>query len=105
MTDWSKYPDWVVRNEDFVELYDEAITESGGGYFTGIVFKAEYTIPMMMLTRRTSHLARIEQLISEHQANIDETKKVIRKHLGPYAVQKFNDLVSRTEWKRSRGEL
>jgi hypothetical protein len=95
--------DVVLRNDDYDDLYDEALDRSQRmrGAPMRVVTK-EYLAAMKMVAGRGRDDADLEWLILSG-LNVRRTRGVIRKYLGVYAEQEFEQLVEETKWKASRG--
>jgi hypothetical protein len=95
--------DVVMRNDDYAALYEEALEASFGSSESPIpVVQSEHIAAMKMVAGRGRDMADLEWLITSRTIDLAETKRIVRRHLGPYAVQEFERIVEQARWRASR---
>ena len=98
--------DVVVRDDDYAPLYEEALERAPRVRGVPVpVVRPEYLAAMKMVAGRARDTADLEFLLTSGTADPAKTRKIIKKHLGPYAAQEFDRIVDETAWKASRGRL
>ena len=86
--------DWIVRNDDYEELYEEAIEHSIRIEGVPIaVASPEYLAAMKMVARRRKDEADLEALIRSGLLDISNARKIIKRTLGAYAADDFDAYV------------
>jgi hypothetical protein len=97
--------DFVVRTDDYADLYRMAIrtAEKEPGIPVKVV-KPEYLAAMKMAAGRDKDESDLKTLIRLKMVTFDGAAKVVRKHLGVYAVQELRNLFDEVAWLASRGE-
>ena len=95
--------DIILRDDDFASLYDQGLlckrTVEGLP-----VLPAEYLAAMKMVAGRHKDLADLEFLIGEGVIDMTETRSIVRRFLGPYAVKELNSFAEETLWRRTKGK-
>jgi hypothetical protein len=98
--------DVVIRDDDFKSLYNAALSHAS--HLKGIpiqVAKLEYLTAMKFVIDRPQDEADFNFIVTSTNVSIDQTEKIVRKHLGVYAVQEFRSSVEIARWKKSVGKL
>jgi hypothetical protein len=96
--------DLVLRDDDYTGLYEEAIRESVRMQDVAMpVARLEHIAAMKMVAGRARDDADLEWIILSGEADLSEARAIIRRHLGPYAAQEWEQLVDETKWRASRG--
>lgn len=100
--------DLIVRRDDFRALYEAAIDDGGMVMLTADnktipVARPEYLAAMKMVAGRPKDEEDLRHLISYRSLNMNVTKRLIREHLGPYAVKEFDLFCEEAEWIAKRG--
>jgi hypothetical protein len=86
--------DWIMRDDDYADLYDEAIRRAVR--VDGVplpVAAPEYLVAMKMVAHRIKDEADIETLILSGVLDLVETRKLIKRLLGAYAADSFDAYV------------
>lgn len=98
--------DLVLRNDEFASLYEEAIARGvkPRGMPVPIV-RPEHLAAMKMVAGRSRDTLDLEFLVASHAVAPTKARKVILKHLGPYAAREFDRFVEEVAWKASKGRL
>ena len=95
--------DLILRDDEFRDLYEEALLFSIE--IEGLpVVKPEYLVAMKMVASRPKDDMDLEFLLGEDIVDLEKTRDIVRKHLGPYAVRELNALLEEAHWRRGRGE-
>lgn len=97
--------DFIVRGDDYAELYRDAILASPVVPELGVrVVLPEYLAAMKMAAGRDKDFLDLKFLLSQ-EGLVDAAKArvIVRKHLGPYAAREFDSLVDEAAWLKSRG--
>jgi hypothetical protein len=95
--------DVVLRDDDYVSLYEAALLSAVDVHESPIpVVQPEYIAAMKMVAGRARDEADLEWLITSQTIDLPRTKKIVRQHLGPYAVQEFDRIVEQARWRASR---
>lgn len=99
--------DVVIRDGEYAPLYEDAILAARRLRGVPIpVATPEHIAAMKMASgRHGKDEADLEWLIAEGKLNLPLARQIIRRHLGPYAVQEFDSTVSLVEWKKKEGKL
>src|SRR5262249_13918356 len=91
--------DVIVRDDKYAALYEEAILASRNGVVT-----PPYLAAMKMAAGRPKDESDLIYLISNGQlGDFKATERIIRKHLGPYAVDSFEGYAFEAAIKRALG--
>jgi hypothetical protein len=96
---------FIVRGDDYADLYQEAILASPVVTELGVrVVLPEYLAAMKMAAGRDKDFLDLKFLLSQ-EGLVDAAKArvIVRKHLGPYAAREFDSLVDEAAWQKSRG--
>lgn len=98
--------DFIVRNDDYKDLYEEALDTAVRSIEEPKTFvvRPEYLAAMKLAARRDKDALDVKKLIALNVLNMDKTLDIINRHLGRFAVDEFKSLVSEVSWKISRGE-
>jgi hypothetical protein len=94
--------DIVVRDDDFRELYEDAldhVTDAGAPI---PIVQPEYIAAMKLVAGRRRDFDDLEFLIRQGVIDVPKTKQIIRTHLGPYAAREFQAFVDEVQWRASR---
>lgn len=95
--------DVVLRNDDYAGLYENALFAAVNIPESQLpVVQLEYIAAMKMVAGRARDEADLEWMITSDSIDLPRTKIIIRRHLGPYAVQEFNRIVEQSRWRASR---
>ncbi len=100
--------DWVQRDDDYAELYSEAIEHpmpERDSPSPVPIARPEYLLAMKMAAGRRKDLDDVEWMIANSVVDLPLARRIVRKHLGTYAARELDSIVSEVEWKKSRGEL
>lgn len=96
--------DWVLRDDDFAPLYDEAVARAVRVRgVPALVARPEHLVAMKMVAGRTRDTADLEFLLGAGVADPSKARTVVKKHLGPYAARELDRLAEEIAWKTSRG--
>ncbi len=100
--------DWVVRDDDYADLYAAAIADSLPSENNPApvdVARPEYVLVMKMVADRGKDRADVEWLLANNLVDIEFTRRIVRQYLGAYALRDLDALEREVAWKKSRGEL
>jgi hypothetical protein len=98
--------DVVLRSDDYAGLYEEAVTRATRVQGVPVpVARPEHLAAMKMVAGRARDMVDLEFLVASGTADPARARRVIRKHLGPYAADEFDRVVEEIAWKASRGRL
>jgi hypothetical protein len=98
--------DLVLRDDDYAALYEEALARAAEIPEAPMpVVQPEYLAAMKMVAGRARDAADLEWLVVSDAADLVETRRIVRRHLGPYAAQEFDRIVEEARWKASRGRV
>lgn len=98
--------DFIVRDDDYRELYEEAVFASPVARSLGVrVVPAKYLAAMKMAAGRDKDMLDLKFLLAQTGLlDLAETRAIIRRFLGPYAAQEFDRVVDEVAWEKHRGE-
>jgi predicted nucleotidyltransferase len=95
--------DIVVRTDDYACLYEEAIRTAQEEQGLPVrVVRSEYLVAMKMVAGRDKDESDLKTLIRLKAVTFDSAAKVVRAHLGVYAVQELRNLFDEVAWLTSR---
>ena len=96
--------DVIIRDDDYAELYDEALEHPVS--VEGMPMVApEYLAAMKMVAGRRKDDEDLEFLLTtEGLLDLDVTREIIRQHLGVYAVGEFDAFLAEAQWRRNRAK-
>lgn len=98
--------DVVIRDDDYAGLYEEAVAKAVRVKGVTVpVVRPEYLAAMKMVAGRGRDATDLEFLIASGTVRPERTRKIVKKHLGPYAAGEFDRIVDEVEWKASRGRV
>lgn len=95
--------DLVLRDDDYAPLYAEALeraVEVEGAPMP--VATPEHLAAMKMVAGRARDQADLEWLVTSGVADVREARRVIKRHLGPYAAGEFDLFVEEARWRAAR---
>ena len=96
--------DWIVREDDFEQVYMEAI--GAGRRVEGVplpVVSPEYLAVMKMIAGREKDESDLIFLLQTDHADQKKTLRIVHRLLGSYAAQAFDRYCEEADWKKSRG--
>lgn len=97
--------DVIVRDDEWEELYADALTRAVEVDEVPLpVVTPEYLAAMKMVAGRPKDDADLRYLVLSEDFDFEEAEKVVRAHLGLYAVRELHAVKAEAEWRRSRGE-
>lgn len=97
--------DVIVRDDEWQDLYTEAL--GSAVMVDGItppVVSPEYLVAMKMVAGRAKDEADVRFLVLTDDFNLPFAEKIVRRHLGAYAVKELRSIIAEATWRRSRGE-
>ena len=95
--------DMIVRDDDYTDLYLEAIRYAVKVDGVPIpVVSPEYLAAMKMASARDKDFIDLGFLLQKEKVNVKQARSIVRKHLGAYAAQEFDGMVEEAEWMRTR---
>jgi hypothetical protein len=95
--------DLIVRNDEYTELYQEALAKASFSSDLPVrVVAPEYLVAMKMAAGRDKDELDLKTLIRLEAFNLPKTLDVINRHLGRYAVQEFKSLLSEVAWLKTK---
>lgn len=100
--------DWVVRDDDYADLYAAAVADPlppENSPAPVDVARPEYVLVMKMVADRGKDRADVEWLLANDLVDIEFTRRIVRKHLGAYALRDLDALEREVAWKKSREGL
>jgi hypothetical protein len=98
--------DLVLRDDEWRGLYEEALDKAHGVKgVTARVVLPEYLVAMKMVAGRPRDHEDVAFLVTSGEVNRERARKVLRKHLGPFAVLDFDRAAEQAEFLASRGRL
>jgi hypothetical protein len=94
--------DLIVRNDEYTELYEEALANAIASPDVPVkVIRPEYIAAMKMAAGRDKDELDLKKLIELKAISLPKTEDIIRRHLGRYAVREFKSLVDEVAWLSS----
>jgi len=110
--------DVIVRTDDFAELYADALDHA---FVAGLheplgrpaapdkraplpIVEPEYLAAMKMAAGRRKDQDDLAFLITAAAIDLPKAERIIRKHLGAYAIKEFRTFVAETAWLASRSD-
>lgn len=94
--------DLIVRSDEYESLYLAAVSEADDLEGGGAVVKPEYLAAMKMVAGRPKDEFDLEFLVASGLLDLDLMRRILREHLGKYAVKDFNRVLEEVAWKTSR---
>lgn len=96
--------DFIVRDDGYAELYEEALAVSPKNSQLGVrVVLPEYLVAMKMVAGRGKDLLDLEFLLQqEGLVDLARARAIVLKHLGRYAADEFDRFVDEAAWKKAR---
>ena len=95
--------DWIVRADAYKALYEEALGKAeaveGQDY---LVVTLPYLAAMKMAARRDKDFLDLTELLSSGDLDVKEARRIIRRHLGEYAAEDFDDRVHQAKQRRGK---
>lgn len=98
--------DWIVRDDDYRELYEEALWNADLVLSTGVmVVRPEYLFIMKMVAGRAKDDLDAVYLLNSDAVNLDKvkTRAIIKRLLGVYAADDFDRGCDEAAWLKERG--
>ena len=96
--------DVIVRDDDFADLYVAAqdhVVDKGAPL---PIVEPEYIAAMKLVAGRRKDEDDLAFLITSGVIDLGKTERIIRKHLGAYALREFRSFVEEAKWRASRSE-
>lgn len=96
--------DWVVRDDDYRDLYEAAVHDplSSKDLAPVSVARPEYLLVMKMVADRGKDQADVEWLLVHELVDVAHTRRIVRRHLGAYALRDLESLEREAEWKKEK---
>ena len=85
--------DVIVRNDDFVALYEDSLAHLVDVGAPMLLVQPEYIAAMKMVAGRRRDEDDLDFLIRDQVIDIAKATRVIRQHLGAYAAKEFTSFV------------
>jgi len=98
--------DWIVRDDDYTDLYGEAI-DVGASHDASLgilVVKPEYLVAMKMVAGRPKDQEDIFFLLTGDIVDRKAARWMIRRVLGAYAADEFDRYCDEADWRATRGK-
>lgn len=95
--------DWILRSDDFTELYEEALLKAKR--LPGVpvpVVTPEYLAAMKLVAGRGKDELDLETMLEGGLVDVAAATALIKRLLGAYAAKEFSSRVDLAEWKKSR---
>ena len=95
--------DWILRSDDFAELYEEALLKARR--LRGVpvaVVSPEYLAAMKLVAGRAKGEADLEMMLEEEMVDVAVAAKLIKRLLGAYAAKDFLLRADLAKWTKSR---
>lgn len=93
--------DWIVRSDDYQELYQEALENSPMDRKRGYrVVPLSYLAAMKMVAGRPKDEADLMDILMSRKLNVRKTRQIIRRTLGAYAADDFDSRVAEARWRK-----
>lgn len=95
--------DIIVRNDEVEGLYVEALaTAKFVSDLKVLVVRPEYLAAMKLYADRSKDQEDLRILLYHREVELNAARKIIRQHLGAFAVKDFNSRVDEVDWLRER---
>ena len=95
--------DLILRSDDYERLYDEALHTAQRVEGAALpVVRPEYLVAMKMVAGRGRDSADFDWLVTEGDVDMRRVRRIVREHLGPYAVGELDRLVEQARWEANR---
>lgn len=97
--------DFIVRDDDYRQLYREAMNVSPVAAAFGVrVVPPNYLVAMKMAAGRDKDTLDLKFLLAQDGlVDAAATRAIVRRHLGPYAAQEFDRIADEVAWEKQRG--
>lgn len=98
--------DFIVRTDDYWQLYDQAFFESVELSEEGVTVRCvrpEHLAAMKMAAGRTKDEEDLRFLI-RNNLDLPATRRIIQRTMGTYAAEDFDSYVDEVAWKTSQGK-
>jgi len=96
--------DVIVRSDDFKDLYVDALSHTVDKCASLPVVEPEYIAAMKLVAGRRRDDDDLAFLITSGVIDMPKTERIIRKHLGAYALKEFQAFADEARWRASRSE-
>jgi hypothetical protein len=96
--------DVIVRDDDFADLYEAALDHTVDKGAPLLIIEPEYIAAMKLVAGRRKDEDDLTFLITSNVIDIGKTERIVRKHLGAYALREFRSFVDEAKWRASRSE-
>lgn len=95
--------DWVVRDDDFAGLYEEALAKSKRLRLGFRIVAPDYLAAMKLSAGRAKDLDDLIFLLREGLVDVKKAGKIVYRLVGgQFARQEFERIVEEAEWRRRR---
>jgi hypothetical protein len=97
--------DWVIVGNGYSALFGEAIRNAkpvrGQEYR---VVPLPYLAALKMVARAPRHMADLFEVLSSGKLNVKQTRQIVRRTMGCYAADRFDDFVAEARWRKESGK-
>lgn len=90
--------DVIVRDDDFAELYQAALDHTVDNGAPVPIVEPEYIALMKMVARRRKDADDLVFMIAKDVIDIEKTERLVRMHLGAYAIQDLRAYIREAGW-------
>lgn len=96
--------DVILRDDDYAELYLEALSTAASDPEIGSVrvVRPEYLAAMKLAAGRPKDEEDLVTLVNSGQLDLAKAQNVIKKYLGAYGLDSFNAVVDEAEWRHAK---
>jgi hypothetical protein len=94
--------DLIVRDDDYAAVFDEALEY--GRDLPGVpirVASPEQLVLMKMIARRRKDELDLDALLESGQVDVPKARRLVKRLLGVFALDEFNEILQVAEWRRS----
>lgn len=96
--------DVILRNDDFQQVVDETVQFARQVPGAPIpVASSEYALVMKMIAGRPKDTADIDMLLQAGIVDVSKARRLVKRLLGAYALNDFDQLVRDAEWRTGNG--
>ncbi len=95
--------DLILRDDDFAPVYQEALQYPRSIHGVPVpVVSPEFLVLMKMVARRPKDDLDLETLLGLGVVDVDKARSMVRRLLGPYAVEDLDSAVQLAAWRREK---
>lgn len=92
--------DWILRNDDYEALYEEALLHATSGPDGIPRIRPEYLAAMKFAARRAKDETDLLWLLKQGKVDIEAARRIVKRHVGGrFGLDEFDSFVTEAEWQ------